>query len=264
MTTKSTLFALAFAATTTASVAAQNVNTYFSKGFGNSYAGARVYAKVKGERFKTLATNDSMRAELDIRARLFLLKHTNDMFKFNIKALNKARSVSRYYQSKYTLGLAGKDVIKRTISNDLPIMRYTRTLKVFPRDLRFDIPVGPFTVKIKGNAGVGASASVGTTVNRSVPIAGINAVAKVWADGTASAAFGIPGARVGVECKARVCNARTAGIYSMTRIFRGSVTQSFRAIEIKLKSFVKVLWKKFSRTLTSWKSREYTRVLIRR
>jgi len=264
MTSKTTLFALAFAATATSSAIAQNAYTYFSKGFGNSYAGARLYARVKGQRFTTIRTNDSVRAELDVRARLYFLKHTNDMFKYRIQALNQNRSSTRRYESKYTLGLAGKDIIKKTVSNDLAWIRYSRVLKVFPRDLRLTIPVGPFSVNIKGNAGAGLSTSAGTTVSRAAPFAAISGRGKVWADGKASAAFGIPGARVGVECNARVCNATTAASFSMTQLFRGEVTQSFRALEIKLKSFVKVLWKKFSRTLCSWKSSQYTKVLIRR
>ncbi len=134
---------------------------------------------------------------------------------------------------------------------------YSRTMNLYPTDPSFTFTIAYVPVTVKGNVGIGVSTSGSARLGFGRAL--LNHTASGWGYARASARAGIPGFNVGLEATGRVANqkvttfAQADALYNFT--VSGLVVYKIRAISVKLKACITLLWKR-CKTLVNWSSAE--------
>ena len=243
---------------------AQTVSRTYSRSMGNSYLGGKVYANGKVS-VKESGSYAKIESKFVVGAAILFLKKRPEIAEIIAQGTSKGRPSAPANAATFKFDLVGKRLLNKKFTNGATIRRYTKTLKVFPRDIRLRYPVGPATITVKGNVGGSASAACKFSFGLGEVGARIDGDGKAWAFGKADVAAGVPGFKVGVNATAKFAhqtlNLNAGG--SQRRGISGSMRYTIRAVILELKGYVKVLWKKWTRTLAKWKSRQYSRTMFR-
>ena len=160
--------------------------------------------------------------------------------------------------ASFRLRLAGFNVHDRSVTTtgDLGGIP-ARTYSLFPSDVHADVGVGPFTVRLGGNAGVtlGAGAVVilpTTTPEVRFMLSGTTAVL-----GHANVSVGVSGFRAGVELQARFAEQRltVSLIANALSGLSGMCDYQIQAMSLRLIAYLETFWfRPYSTTLVSWAS----------
>jgi hypothetical protein len=156
------------------------------------------------------------------------------------------------------LQLAGYTVWDRSVvtSGDLGGIP-TRTYNLFPQDVSAPVGVGPFTIRLAGNAGVTLGAGAGVVLPTTTPevrllLSGTTAVV-----GRARVSVGAVGFYAGLELQARFAEQRltVSVIANALTGLRGMCDYQIQAISLRLIAYLEAFWTRvYSTTLVSWGS----------
>ncbi len=256
-----------------ASAQTQSISKSYSRSLGNSYLGltgygygyARAYTADPSQIVYTGGgmTLSSATARGYLRATAKILKSTRELGRFDARGDAYSRTTGVTTSGSYRLLLAGKTVSSKSFTATTSFPRFSKYVSLFPIDPRADIPVGPFTLRIKGNAGVGVETSGAATLTAS-PFVGLNCSAKAWGQGRANVEFGIAGFGVGAELKARLAQQSLAtNLWVTGSKIRGAVEYYMVALRLKLRAYAFAWWGSYSKTVLdrSWGS--FSKVLFR-
>jgi hypothetical protein len=263
--------AVAAALLCTAAAGAQSMSSTksYSRTLGNSYLGltGQVYAHLSWNKaqpsttttttwsttktmFSFLTPTESARSRFYHRATVRLMRSTAELGFIDVNASSSRYSGPATGSANYKVRVAGLTVLNTTFSTSKSFAKLNRYLPLFPVDPRTSIGVGPFSLSLKGNAGVGIQ-SQGTVLLPTTVMAGVHYSCYSYGQAHAEAAAGIPGFSVGAEVDAKLATQSLGADLSAVigRSLSADVLYTFNPLRLKLIGYVKTLWKKWSTTL---------------
>jgi len=239
-----------------------NLGNPYSRLFGNSWMGGyvRAGADVDSDRYTTY---DQVELNLGLLASVKLLQHNLDVLDLGYRAYHMASKTSTFHFPSDNLRVR---FIGLTFWNGSALRLPNSTtalypavgipLEVFPVDPEYPIPVGPFVLTIRGNAGVIVYFGGSVTMPPSEPRAILDPYAGCYLFGRAGVGVGVPGFNAGVELEGRFANQTVYGRLqadARTCSFSSSLNYTLTAIRLKLKAYVDAFWTRIaSTTLIDW------------
>jgi len=225
--------------------------------FGNSYLGGNVQASA---RFSLMRSGSTRAANGNFRVSAYanFLKSTSRVAYVSGSVHSDNYSSNRNNSRLYAY-LGSLRVVNDYYSGgpDFHAVPYlSKGLDLFAKDPSYTFSIAYVPITIKGNVGVGVSTGAGFTLRNG--LCGIKERCQAWAYGRASAAAGIKGFNIGLQVIARLGNQKLEfNTYADAFTWRitGSIDYLVRAISLKLKAWVTIIWQK-STTLASWSSAE--------
>src|SRR5690606_17385832 len=130
-----------------------------------------------------------------------------------------------------------------------------RTYNLFPVDPTAAVGVGPFTVTLRGNAGVTLGAGAMVVLPTTTPEVRLVGSANTAVVTRASVAVGVSGFNAGVELQGRFAETRLTAslVANVLSGLSGSVSLTVPGITLKLIALLEALWVRvYSTTLTGW------------
>ena len=204
----------------------------------------------------------SAHARAHLTATAYVLKSRSELGRFEARGDVYARSTGTSMSGNYRLRLAGLTVVSNSFSQNTSFPRFERYVSLFAEDPRVDIAVGPFTLTLKGNAGVGLEA-VGSAILTPVPSVGITCFAQAWGLAKANVEFGILGFGVGAEVIGKLAEQTLAPNFTASKSgLSGSLEYVMVALHLKVKAYVYALIKKWSTTILDKEWGKVTKMLI--
>ena len=249
-----------------APLVAQSVGRTYSRSYGNSYLGGSISATARAS-YSGNVSYANASAYLDGRLYGRVLTKSVQFGRGYVGVSGNSRSGRLSGSARAFVQIAGRTLYSRSYSasyrRSWTFSTRPANYKLFPVDPTFRFTLGPVPIKVKGNAGASARASVTASVASSlVNMAGLRGSAQAWAWGKGSVSAGISVAGIGLDLNGKFANnTLSASAYVGTRGPRGRVTYTLQAISLKLSVWVKVLFKKFSKTLVTYGSSPYSRTL---
>lgn len=240
--------------------AAQSRSNYFFRSIGNSWLGGAVFTSASLSTASWLG-GSSGDASLYLGADANVLRYTRSVAQLDLTAHNDVTGYRTPVQNAYAtfrLRLAGYTVWDRSVrtTGDLGGIS-PRTYTLFPSDPMATVPVGPFTVTLRGNAGVTLGAGAWGILPTNTPEVRLVASGNTAAIARASVAIGVGGFNAGVELQGRFAECRLTAnlIASAISGLSGYVNFQLQAISLRLVAFLEAFWTRvYSTTLTSWGS----------
>lgn len=237
----------------------------YSRSIGNSWLGGRVSVNAALSTTTSTLTNSTTRAangSLNASVDGYVLGFSLRAAQVTFSARNTVRTgigfgPPQYATASYRLQLAGYNVEDRSVTTTGNLGGIPeRTYNLFPSDVHADVGVGPFTVRLGGNAGAtlgGGAAVILPTTSPEVRfvLSGTTAVV-----GHANVSVGVPGFRAGVELQARFAEQRltVSLIANALSGLSGMCDYQIQAMSLRLIAYLEALWVRYSNTLTSWAS----------
>ncbi len=238
----------------------------YVRSIGNSWLGGRVSVSAALSTTTSILTTSTTRtsnASLTAAVDGNVLTHGFRAAQLTFSARNSVRigvgfGAPQSATASFRLQLAGYNVWDRSVTTtgDLGGIP-ARTYSLFPSDVHADVGVGPFTVRLGGNAGVtlGAGAVVilpTTTPEVRLMLSGTTAVL-----GRANVSVGVSGFRAGVELQARFAEQRltVSLIANALSGLSGMCDYQIQAMSLRLIAYLEAFWTRvYSTTLASWAS----------
>lgn len=268
---------LAAALVVTSTLTAQYSRTgTYSRAIGNSWLGGDVSITAALNTTTTvnnrLSTTRTANASVTAAADANVLTHRFRAAQLTLSARNTVTQSSvmgmpsQSAAGSLRLQLAGYNVWDRSVAStgDLGGIP-ARTYNLFPQDVSAPVGVGPFTIRLGGNAGVtlGAGALVvfpTTSPEVRLMLSGTTAVV-----GRANVSVGAIGFYAGLELQARFAEQRltVSVIANALNGLSGMCSYEIRAISLRLVAYLEAVWTRvYSTTLTSWGSTLISRDLL--
>ncbi|HHI80756.1 MAG TPA: hypothetical protein ENK02_12355 [Planctomycetes bacterium] len=244
-------------------LAAQSVykSGRYSRSFGNRYLGGSIYASSSISWYRR-GSYERSSAHFYVSGYGRLLARSFSVGRVGVSGYSTDRNGSVSGSGRLYVNLAGKTVYSKSFPTSKSWYLRPVTYKVFPRDPSYRFSVGPVPIRVSGNAGAGAKAGVSVRLLPYKAYVGLSGVGQAWGWGRASARADIWVASLGLSFEGRFADqVLSAGASAGSGGVRGRVTYSIRAISLKLYLKARILWKKWSKTIASYRSRNYTKVL---
>jgi hypothetical protein len=228
------------------------------KSFGNSYLGGVAHANAT---FTAERSSSGTRASgsAAFGAAGYVLDHFAQVVRFSASASSDSARTTRPESGLVRAYLGSLRVLdaRYTGSGSFRPSPVYRTLDLFPTDVSVTVTIAGVPISVRGNVGIGFSAS--TTLGLARGYGSITASASGWGYGRVSAQAGIPGFNVGAQVVARFANqtvraaAQADARYGAT--VSGTIDYLLRAIQLQLDVYVTVI-RRVTRTLVNWSSAE--------
>jgi hypothetical protein len=230
----------------------KSISKSYSRNLGNSWLGLRGYAYGYMKSYVNNVSNklytgrtvtmSSAHARGYLRGTASILKSTRELGRFDARTDVYSRSTGVTTSGYYQLRLAGKVVAGKSFTKTTSFPRFKKYVSLFPKDISEPIPVGPFTLTLGGNAGVGVEAS-GFALMTNNPAVGVSARAYAYGQGRAKAQFGIWGFAVGARLDARLAEQTVSvNLWANKSGIRGSFTYVMQALTLRLKAYAYAAW----------------------
>lgn len=226
-----------------------NVAKSHSKSYGNEWLGGS-YSFYTAIRRKKDGFYELARMEARGQARLRFLKMSREAAYARAYGYAERRGTASSPSNKaygnLTMRLAGITVMNRTIGGTTSLPAWSKTWDLFPVDIRYGFGLGPVSLQLKGNVGVGVKRNLyyafGTT-ETSINAAGS---LEAWGYGRASLSAGIAGVTATADF-AKTKLGASIGV-SIRRGFQSLVTLDVTAFRLRLKAWVDFWLKSYSKT----------------
>ena len=262
-------FILSAAVLAASPVLAQSVGRSYSKSYGNSYLGGSIYARAYAA-YSGSVTNARVTAYLDGRATASFLRQNRELGRIYVGANGLSYGLRTFGSARAFVRIAGRTVYSRSYSSSVRRSWTFSTrpvnYRVFPTDPSYRFSIGPIPMKVSGNIGAAARASVTATVASSLTnLASLRGSAQAWGWGRANVRAGIRVLGLGLTLSARFANQTlSTSTYVGVGGPRGYVRYVLQPISITLTAWARILFFRGSRTLVNWSSRVYSTYLWRR
>lgn len=240
----------------------------YGRSIGNSWLGGSVNVTAAlststTTSTRTMSTTRTGRGSLSANAYANVLTYSWNAASATFAAQNSVTSSgvtmpTQRATGSFRLTLAGFTVSDRSVTTtgDLGGIPQ-RTYNLFANDVSADVGVGPFTIRLSGNAGVTLGAGAMVILPTTAPevrflLAGNTAILA-----RASVAVGAVGFYAGLELQGRFAEQRlTVGLTaSFTTGLTGSCYYELQGMSLRLIAYLEAFWTRvYSTTLTSWSS----------
>lgn len=269
------LFAAAvLLASTTLSAQYSKSGSYY-RSIGNSWLGGSVSVNAAlnttTSTRSVLSTTRTANASLTAAVDASVLTYRFRAAQLTCTANNSVTSSSfmlptQHATATFRLQLAGYNVWDRSVTStgDLGGIP-TRTYNLFPQDVTAPVGVGPFTIRLGGNAGVTLGAGALVVFPTTTPEVRLVLSGTTAALGRAHVSVGAVGFYAGVELQARFAEQRltVSLIANALSGLSGMCSYQIQAISLRLIAFLEAFWTRvYSTTLTSWGSGFVSRDLL--
>lgn len=247
------------------SAAAQSRSNTFFRTIGNTWLGGSIYvaASMSASRVGNTSTaGANFYANVDAH----VLRFTKSIAEVDVRAQNAVTNhpyapPTQNAQASCRLKLAMITVWDRSArtTGDLGGIS-PRTYNLFPVDPTAAVGVGPFTVTLRGNAGVTLGAGAMVVLPTTTPEVRLVGSANTAVVTRASVAVGVSGFNAGVELQGRFAETRLTAslVANVLSGLSGSVSLTVQGITLKLIAFLEAFWVRvYSTTLTSWSAGGY-------
>ena len=233
----------------------------YSRSFGNSYLGGSVYASSYVSWYRR-GSYESSSASFYVSGYGRLLRRGFSVGRIGLSGSSRSSNGKVTGSGRLYLNLAGKTVYSKSFPTSKTWSLRPITYKVFPRDPSYRFSVGPVPIRVSGNAGAGAQAGAGVRLLPYRAYVGIHGTGRAWGWGRASARADIWVASLGLSFEGRFADqSLTASASAGIGGVRGRVVYTIRAISLKLYLKARILWKKWSKTIATYRSRTYSKLL---
>lgn len=242
----------------------QSKLTNYDKSIGNSWLGGSVHAYAGIVRQKSGAY-ELAHGALEFSANASVLKHGIEVAEIAASASNQMNGGTQSRSGYWRIDVLGYTVLTQSFQNSSTFAAQTSTFNLFGSNgVSADVPVGPITMSLKGNAGCGFTRSANWLLPAATAQVGLNASAAAHAFANASVGFGIPGFGLGVGLEGKILEQTLAGNVSASGTWglSGSMTYTLKAITLTLYAYAEALWQEWRTNLCSWSTGLYTLNLI--
>ena len=239
----------------------------FSRGIGNRWLGGNV--SITAALNTTTASGAAMTTTRTANASVTAAADA-DILTFRLRAAELTASASNSVrQSNFTapqqratatfrLTLAGRIVLDRsaTSTGNLGGIPAT-TFNLFPQDVSVPVPVGPFTIRLGGNAGVTLQAAALVIFPTTAPEVGLTLSGNSAVVGRAFVSVGALGFAAGLELRGTFAEQRLlfSLIANALNGLSGISSYDLRAISLQLVAFLEAFGVRVhTNTLTRWGS----------
>ena len=242
--------------------AQSSLSNSFYKSFGNSWLGGYVsgYASLRSTKTSTFESG-SVYARGSANGRFLKRSISIASATFNAyrsKSGNNAPSGT----GNINLRLAGRTVFSRSFPSS-GSASYSRMFDAFSSDPSASFSLGPANITVRGNLGVGVSASVRYSFANTDSYVNGYAYGRGWGYGRASAKVNIVVAGFKAWLDTNVANQTLtlSGTVRPTGV-TGRAVYTLRAIALKIRAEFRILFVKWKKTLVDYQSNQITKVLF--
>ncbi|MFN9786251.1 MAG: hypothetical protein ACK57N_06705 [Planctomycetia bacterium] len=231
-------------ATLTASAArAEGVSANYNKNYGGSLLGGSVVVNTYAEAEINVEEDlHTAYADGDFRKRVKLLGGTFDVLHVEAWAEAERHAGQTAHDQNFRVSMLAGIAVWDSQDGDLALN--LPTINVFPGNgQNIPVPCGPFTVKVKVNAGVDGAVNLGASADPSTGAVALFGTAQGWAQGAASASASIGGvAEVGVKAKLKLANLNAnLELTPGPGAVEGTLGIALNPISIDLDAYVKLI-----------------------
>ena len=240
----------------------------YSRSIGNSWLGGSVSVNTAlstSSTFssRTMGTTRTGRASLNAAATASVLTYNWTAARLDFTAQNTVTETigtlpRQSASGSFRVVLAGYTVSDRSVTTtgDLGGIP-SRTYNLFPSDVSADVGVGPFTIRLSGNAGVTLGTGAMVILPTTTPEVRFLLSGSAAVLARASVAVGAVGFYAGLELRGRFAEQRlTVGLTaSVPNGLSGSCYYELQGMSLRLIAYLEAFWTRvYSTTLTSWSS----------
>jgi hypothetical protein len=261
------LFAAAALLISTSLTAQASRTGGYSRSIGNSWLGGSVSVNTAlstSTSSRTAGTTTRTgRASLNAAATASVLTYNWTAARLDFAAMNTVtESVATLPRQSasgtFRVVLAGYTVSDRSVTTTGNLGGIPeRTYNLFPSDVSAGVGVGPFTIRVSGNAGVTLGTGAMVILPTTTPEVRFLLSGSAAVLARASVAVGAAGFYAGLELRGRFAEQRlTVGLTA--NVFNGlsgSCYYELQGMSLRLVAYLEALWQRvYSTTLTSWSS----------
>lgn len=231
----------------------------YDAGIGNSWLGGSVSAYAGIVRQKE-GTYELGNANLGLRATGSLLRFSAEVAEVVGNFTNIMNNGVQRRDGYFRVEVLSVPVVNRSFTSSSTFAQQNWTFNLFPNGVSADVPVGPVSISLRGNAGCGLGMSANYLLPAATASVGANASANAYAFADARVGVGIPGFGLGCGIEGRICDQRLSiGVNaSAASGLSGSATYSLTPITLRLYAWAQAI-RTWTTTLTSWSSAAITR-----
>lgn len=246
----------------------------YSRSIGNSWLGGSVSVTAALNTSTTgtvLSTTRTANANLTAAVDASVLTRTLRAAQLSCNASNtvtqsNVMAPSQRATAGFRLQLAGYTVWDRSVTTtgDLGGIP-ARTYNLFPQDVSAPVAVGPFTIRLGGNAGVTLGAGAGVILPTTAPEVRLFLSGNTAVVGRAHVSVGAVGFYAGLELQARFAEQRltVSLIANALSGLSGMCSYQIQAINLRLVAFLEAFWTRvYSTTLVNWSAGLVSRDLL--
>lgn len=221
-------------------VVSQVVNGTWVKTYGPSLAGGELRFDAHTDAAYDLDTGDvAAYANGILSKRLRLLTYNASVATLTAEAMYEDIDGVVDYSHEYKIKLLNVTAwleIAETASVTLP------PLNILPGNgLSYAVPVGPFAITVRANAGLRNSMNFGATLVLTEHSVQLSGYGQAWALGTASAGISVGVASAGIQADLRFGNLRaTVALAATEGEGTGTLEISLQPVTVKLSAFVQI------------------------
>jgi hypothetical protein len=220
----------------------------YTKSYGNSKAGGNI--NVYGSMNRT---SSSTSVSGWITGNVKLLGQTREAARIQAAGSKSASQSS----GSVTVKVGGNTVWSSSLSSS-GSRNFSSTFPLWSPPA-VPVPVGPVTVWISGNAGVGAGLNLSWAFVQSTRSVCVDGFAHGWAYGSASANLGVPGYNIGLQLNLNLMDQGVGfGMHPTTTSLQGSLSYDFYPINILLKAVLNAWPFSWQHTLSSYTPAPYS------
>jgi hypothetical protein len=235
----------------------------YDKSIGNSWLGGSVHAYAGTVRQKQ-GTYELGHAAAELRGVASILQYSKEVAEIVGDATNVMNNGVQNRSGYFRVDVLGYSVINASFQNNSTFAAATSTFNLFGSSgVSADIPVGPVTVSVRGNAGCGFSRSANWLLPAASASVGLNASGSAHAFADIRIGVGIPGFGLGVGLNGKIleqtlaANVNADAVWGLT----GGVTYTLKAITLRFYVWAQALYT-WTKDLTTWSAGSVTKTLI--
>jgi hypothetical protein len=235
----------------------------YDRSIGNSWLGGGVHAHATLQTTRGVTYSQGF-AEANARAQVNLLTRGVEVAELYAMARNRTEMGSQTRTGTFRMEVLGLTAFSQSFTSSGNLTRRTFNFNAFPVSPSASVPVGPFSVTVRGNVGANFSAYANLLLPTAAPSVSLSGEGRAYATATASVSVGIPGFSVGVGIQGRILDQTLAliGTAHATNGISGAATYSLTPISLRLYAFVDTFVHTWTTTLTSWSAAAVVRSLL--
>lgn len=230
---------------------------------GNSWLGGRVHAHATLETRRGWQFEQGL-IDLNLNGHVNLLTRSTEVVEVAANLRNKQEWGVQTRTGSFRVEVLGFSYVNQSFTNDSQFAQRTWSFNVFPVAPSASVPLGPFSITLRGNAGASLSTGANFNLPAATPSVTLAGSARGYASANASVGIGIPGFEVGVGIDGRICD-QTLAIWATANArtgISGAATYTLEAIALRLYAYARALFYTYSTTLTNWSAGRIVRTLL--